>query len=181
MVGLSFTIFVGKEKVAFDRKAYMKKWNDAHKEYKRNKAKQYYHEEPEKFREKSREYRKNNKEKVSSSWKKYYSEHKEELSECRKEYYKKYRLLHQEEHRLESVEHRRKFPNECKARSIVNHSIRDGKIVRGLCEVCGANNAHAHHDDYNKPLEVRWLCPKHHMEWHSKNKPVRIGEINASN
>lgn len=34
------------------------------------------------------------------------------------------------------------------------------------CEVCGEQRAHRHHDDYSKPLEVRWLCPRHHGEVH---------------
>jgi ribosomal protein S27AE len=37
------------------------------------------------------------------------------------------------------------------------------------CEVCGATeNVHAHHDDYSKPLEVRWLCSRHHAEHHQR-------------
>lgn len=52
-----------------------------------------------------------------------------------------------------------------KARSELNHYLRDKHIERKPCEVCGAK-AEAHHDDYNKPLEVRWLCFKHHREWH---------------
>lgn len=45
------------------------------------------------------------------------------------------------------------------------------KLAREPCEICGDVVAQAHHDDYNKPLEVRWLCVKHHREWHRHNKP----------
>jgi hypothetical protein len=52
-----------------------------------------------------------------------------------------------------------------KAREIFNHYMRDNHLVRKPCEVCG-EKAEAHHDDYAKPLDVRWLCFKHHREWH---------------
>ena len=34
------------------------------------------------------------------------------------------------------------------------------------CCVCGKPNAHGHHEDYTKFLEVVWLCRKHHAERH---------------
>jgi len=45
-------------------------------------------------------------------------------------------------------------------------------LERQPCEVCGAQKAQAHHDDYSKPLDVRWLCTTHHAEWHKHNTPV---------
>lgn len=53
-----------------------------------------------------------------------------------------------------------------KAREILNHYLRDNHVARLPCEVCGNPNTEAHHDDYSKPLEVRWLCFKHHRAWH---------------
>lgn len=58
-----------------------------------------------------------------------------------------------------------------KVRYAVAHAIRDGRLIRKTCEVCD-NKAHAHHDDYNKTFEVRWLCRKHHVEWHQTNKAI---------
>ena len=52
-----------------------------------------------------------------------------------------------------------------KARSTFNHYMRDNHLERQPCEICGSP-AEAHHDDYDKPLEVRWLCFEHHREWH---------------
>jgi hypothetical protein len=49
--------------------------------------------------------------------------------------------------------------------------IRQGVLIRLPCEVCSTDeDVQAHHDDYEKPLEVRWLCRKHHREHHNNEK-----------
>lgn len=50
--------------------------------------------------------------------------------------------------------------------TITHLAVKQGKLFKDLCEVCGSNNAFAHHDDYSKPLNVRWLCNFHHSEYH---------------
>lgn len=44
-----------------------------------------------------------------------------------------------------------------------------GELVRpAVCEQCGAaGDIHGHHDDYAKPLEVRWLCHPCHAGEHT--------------
>lgn len=56
-----------------------------------------------------------------------------------------------------------------RAQQAVTRAIATGRMVRLACEECGAINTQAHHDDYSKPLEVRWLCHKHHRAWHRQN------------
>lgn len=64
---------------------------------------------------------------------------------------------------------RRKFPNKYRATTMVNNATRSGKLFMEPCEVCGAKKTVGHHDDYLKPLNVRWLCQAHHKQWHAKN------------
>jgi len=33
---------------------------------------------------------------------------------------------------------------------------------------CGRGKAEMHHDDYAKPLDIRWLCFVHHREFHGR-------------
>ena len=66
--------------------------------------------------------------------------------------------------------YRNKYPNKYRAHTLVNNCIRDGKLVKKPCEVCGSvDQIHAHHDDYLEPLNIRWLCAAHHHQWHAKN------------
>lgn len=65
-------------------------------------------------------------------------------------------------------EYRDKYPNKYKAHNMVNNAKRDGKLFGEPCQ-CGKESEHAHHDDYLKPLNVRWMCSACHSQWHRDN------------
>jgi len=55
-------------------------------------------------------------------------------------------------------------------------AVLKAKLKKQPCEYpnCGKLKTEAHHFDYSKPLEVNWLCKKHHAEFHSKDKkPIK--------
>lgn len=61
---------------------------------------------------------------------------------------------------------RAKNPEKLKAQRKIQGMIQRGTIVRQPCEICGQNNAQAHHEDYKYPEQIRWLCPIHHRMVH---------------
>lgn len=63
---------------------------------------------------------------------------------------------------------RTKFPGKERARARVRQAIKRGDLIRMPCEICGAARTEAHHTDYRKPLEVRWLCFVHHRKEHGQ-------------
>lgn len=69
---------------------------------------------------------------------------------------------------------KKKFPEKEYARRLLQIAVRKGRIIRGTCEVCGKSNGQGHHDDYMKPLDVRWFCPLHHIQYHKKLSPSPI-------
>ena len=54
------------------------------------------------------------------------------------------------------------------AHSSVARAIRRGELVRQPCCRCGAEKTVAHHEDYDKPLEVVWLCQACHKQRHKE-------------
>ena len=61
---------------------------------------------------------------------------------------------------------RDKYPHKCKAWNAVSNAVRDGRLEKPKnCQGCGLEKKlQAHHDDYNKPLDVKWLCFICHRE-----------------
>lgn len=88
-----------------------------------------------------------------------------------------------------------------RARVMAQKAVRKGRLERRPCEwetevlaaadksvaaldagayseviVCGVEKTDAHHDDYRKPLDVRWLCRRHHRAAHDavKSEPAPL-------
>jgi hypothetical protein len=63
---------------------------------------------------------------------------------------------------------KRPFDEKVRARQHLNDAVRTGKVSRPTtCQQCGqSRRVHGHHDDYSKPLQVRWLCSACHGREH---------------
>lgn len=95
-----------------------------------------------------------------------YSTHRDQYAE-----YERRRFQDQERKEMAAKyqkKRRRKDPEKDSARRRVSRAVKNGELKRKPCEVCGSFYSQAHHEDYSKPLDVIWLCRKHHLELHGK-------------
>ena len=95
----------------------------------------------------AREKRERNLESHKARAHRYYQKNKNEINKKRKEWFAKNRY-------------------KLNAHKKVHYALKVGKIKKKPCKVCGALKVEAHHEDYNKPLDVIWLCHKHHKRKH---------------
>jgi ribosomal protein S27AE len=75
------------------------------------------------------------------------------------------------------MERRRKYGTPQQKAKIAAHNAvklakERGDLIPKPCEQCGDEPTHAHHDDYSKPLDVRWLCPQCHRAEHGQERQV---------
>lgn len=110
--------------------------------------------------------------------------HLNKCKECTKKDTKENKAANYEYYRLYDIErsklpHRREacrnrlpmyrssFPDRHKAHQEVRKAIKNGLLSKLPCFVCGSEKTEAHHPDYSSPLDVIWLCPRHHKEAHA--------------
>ena len=48
----------------------------------------------------------------------------------------------------------------------VRDALNQGLIKEQPCAVCGEVKTEGHHEDYDKPLDLVWLCKRHHSDRH---------------
>lgn len=106
-------------------------------------------------KEKARAYRAANLEKFRASEREIYSRTKKEIL----------------------IQRKLKYAKKVKCRTAVNNAIRDGRLTRENCCICEKlyqfkTIGFAHHTDYNKPLDVMWLCGPHHAAYHKWFHPI---------
>ncbi len=65
---------------------------------------------------------------------------------------------------------KKKYPERYRAHNVVYVAVRRGELKPKPCEVCGVVKVESHHEDYERPLEVKWLCKKHHVEADKKKR-----------
>lgn len=57
-------------------------------------------------------------------------------------------------------------PKKRRAHKTIEAALKAGRIHRLPCWTCGKEKTDAHHYDYDSPMDVTWLCRKHHRQTH---------------
>lgn len=85
---------------------------------------------------------------------------------------RRYSERHAEREKRDRDRRRRASLEKYAARERVRRAVQAGRLVRpDRCEGCELSvPVQAHHDDYSKPLEVRWLCPACHVAIHVRER-----------
>jgi hypothetical protein len=95
---------------------------------------------------------------------------KPERVNARKEYAKT--EAGKKSHAKALINYREKHTDRYFAHQVFSNAIKDGKVEKLPCFICGDNKVEGHHPDYSRPLDVVWLCNKHHREAHKTTPKV---------
>jgi hypothetical protein len=72
---------------------------------------------------------------------------------------------------LETTRERRKKDSRyTKCHNAVARALRKGILIMKNCEKCGSEKSIAHHESYDRPLDVVWYCQPCHKERHKQMK-----------
>lgn len=55
-----------------------------------------------------------------------------------------------------------------KSHNAVARALKNGVLQKSNCCICGSEKSLAHHESYDRPLDVVWYCQIHHKERHKQ-------------
>jgi hypothetical protein len=87
-------------------------------------------------------------------------------------YAKKYRQINKDRILEYNKKHKPVTRLHSKAHWAVRSSLIRGLIRKEPCKYCGDLGTEAHHSDYSKPLDILWVCKKHHRRIHANGLEV---------
>lgn len=133
---------------------------------------QHYQNNKQTYLDKAKKQRESNPEEYKAYLNKYYQDNKQHILEQNKIYQKtdkgkKVRKLCVTNY-LSKANNRIKY----NAHKKVLRALKSGKLAKpSMCTICGGNlPLEGHHVDYNKPLEVIWVCKQCHENIHHLNE-----------
>jgi len=120
-------------------------------------------------------YRKNNKEHIKNYGHNYRIKFREDRNTKRK-LYRRNNLKYIKKEREYNTNYYKNNLYKISAINLVNKEL---KITRN-CEICGSNNnIIKHHDDYLKPLQIRFLCRICHYNIHNQLNITKGGNLKS--
>lgn len=90
---------------------------------------------------------------------------------CRAEFQQNYAksARGRENYRKSAMRYYHRNRLKARARARLRYAVKVGKVEKpAACEFGCVVVPEAHHPDYRRPFEVRWLCKRHHEETHTK-------------
>jgi hypothetical protein len=168
-----------KECVSKDRKEFLERNHsrilDARKEHRKNDPERFrkytkksYERYREKYIEKQRIYNEKNRQKINEKQRKYNEKNRDRINE------KQNAFLATEKGREYSLsyyyETKEKFQIKRNARNKLRYAVRSGNIMKPeICDLClSKTKLHGHHEDYSKPLDIKWVCNFCHKKIHNE-------------
>lgn len=135
---------------------------------------EYYKENSEKLIEVSRKFRKEQRERYNEIQRNSYWKNRDSIIQKRKEKGCNAYSKTNRDKKYEDPFFRKKHI----CRVILNRAVKDKKILKSeFCQICGSKGRiEGHHHDYDKPLEIIWVCRKCHI----KIDPKQKGHANAN-